>query len=66
MNIAKMEQQEEAQALADREYWRQYEHSGWLLHGFTERDTASFFNPKTGRTVQVVGQFLEGLLRRNK
>ena len=44
---------------ADRDYWKQFERGDWKLHGFTERDSASFHNRKTGRSVTVTGDYLD-------
>ena len=46
------------QVLADRDYWKQFEHGDWTLRGFTERDSASFRNA-AGRSVQVTGEYMD-------
>ena len=50
---------EHAQAILDAEWWRQFEHGEWKLHGFTERDSASFCNARTGRSVSITGDYIE-------
>lgn len=47
------------EVLLDAEWWRQFEHGDWKLHGFTERDTASFHNSATGRSVAVTGDYID-------
>lgn len=46
------------QALKDRAWWALFEHGDWVLKSFTERDSASFCNNKTQRTVQVTGDYI--------
>lgn len=46
-----------AEILANRDYWQQFEHDDWKLLAFTGLDSATFQNEQ-GRTVQVTGDFM--------
>ena len=56
-----MTEEEVEQIIADRDWWRDFEVGEWTMYGFTERSTASFRNSKTGRTIQLDGEFLHDL-----
>jgi hypothetical protein len=52
-------------ALGDRkihgnlEYWRQFQVGDWIVQGFTERDSATFLNLKTDRTIRVTSDHID-------
>jgi hypothetical protein len=56
-----MTENEYKQAKKDRAWWKEYETDDWSLYGFTQRHTASFRNSKTGRTIQLDGEYLSQL-----
>ena len=55
---------EDQQALADRDYWDSFitneaREAGWVLHGFTYRQVASFLNTSDNRYVNIEDGVLE-------
>lgn len=63
MNLAKMSDVEEQQVREELAWWREFEHGGWKVKGFTNRTRATFRHTD-GNEVQVTGKFMEGLICR--
>ncbi len=66
MQQEEIDQIKYSEVISDRDYWRSLAPEGWVLHGWTYRDVASFRIPNQNRILEVTKDHIEFFYAKRK